>query len=320
MRVYIFISIKLSQTIKYLEFLSLTDAKTHYKSKFDYEPSFGTDSSGGDIVYKILGIESNDEMTRVPSILISKKTRCDQDTDTIEEEPPNAFDTPDEMGNIRNLLQQEELRDIAPSSAPTLRDKMKRIRASSKNLLNKKVTQVKLMSSSGKNYNEPGDVALHESQSDISLYKPVVSLRESAAELGSNILRKVKRSQRPRRQSNDGVGMATLLVRSMMAAPSLDSIAENADVATAAGPLKPTIDANDSGSMISLPTKKHHHPHIENKLNISVGDSIIDLKASDGNLSSGVSMSSATMSESSSDDDEILGDEVVMIDADTISM
>lgn len=281
----------------------MTDAKK-YKSKFDYEAN----TSGGDIVYKILGIDSNEGMTRVPSILISKKTRCDPDADAIEEEPSNDFDTPDEMGNLRNLLEQEDLRGDEPVSTPTLRDKMKRIRTSSKNLLNKKVTQVKSMSSSSKN-----DGSMHESQSDISLYKPSVSLRESAAELGSNILKKVKRSHITRRPSNDGVGMATLLVRSMMAAPSLDSIAENADTPSATG-----IGAQNSGSMVSLPTKKHHRPHIENKLNISVGDSIIDLKSSDGNLSSGVSVSSAT-SETSESDEE-LNDEVVMIDADTISM
>lgn len=293
----------------------MTDAEKHYKSIFDYDPSFATDRCGGDIVYKILGIESNEEMTRVPSILISKKIRCDQDADVIEEEPSNDFEVPDEMGNLRNLLQQEDLRGNEPLSTPTLRDKMKRIRTSSKNLLNKKVTQIK------SNKIDESNVRMHESQSDISLYKPSVSLRESAAELGSNILRKVKRSHRTGRQP-DGVGMATLLVRSMMAAPSLDSIAENADATTSdSGPLKPAIDAKDSGSMISLP--KHHHTHIENKLNISLGDSIIDLKASDGNLSSCVSMSSATISESSSEDDEddeLLEDEVVMIDADTISM
>lgn len=316
-----FYAIKFRQTIKYLEFLSLTDAKS--KSIFDYDPSFGTDSDGGDIVYKILGIEPNEETARVPSILISKKTRRDQDVDGIEEDPPNTFDTPDEMETLKNLFQQEDSRDVGTSSAPTLRDKMKRIRNSSKNLLNKKVTQVKLMSSSNNN-NDSDDGSMHESHSDISLYKPVVSLRESAAELGSNILKKVKRTQlKSRRQSNDGVGMATLLVRSMMTTPSLDSIAENTDASTATGPLKPSLDAKDAGSMVSLPTKKHHHPHIENKLNISVGDSIIDLKACDGNLSSGVSMSSATASETSSDDEEEmseLGDEVVMIDADTISM
>lgn len=273
----------------------MSDAKKHYKSKFDYDAN----TSGGDIVYKILGIDSNEGMTRVPSILINKKTRCDQDADAIEEEPSNDFGTSDEMGNLRSLLEQEDSRGDEPLTAPTLRDKMKRIRTTSKNLLNKKVTQVKLMSSSSRN-DGLKDGLMHESQSDISLYKPSVSLRESAAELGSNILKKVKRTQRPRRPSNDGVGMATLLVRSMMTAPSLDSIAENADTTSVTG--------------------SHHHPHVENKLNISVGDSIIDLKASDdGNLSSGVSVSSATLSETSSDDDEEVG-EVVMIDADTISM
>lgn len=307
------------KTIKYLEFFSLNDAKN--KSIFDYDPSFGADSSGGDIVYKILGIESNEDVARAPSILISKKTRRDQDiVDVIEEEPPQD----EQMENLRNLFWQEDSRDAGLVNAPSLRNKMKRIKSSSKSLLNKKITQVKLMSGSNNNTSyDSDDPSLHESQSDISLYKPVVSFRETAAELGSNILRKVKRTHRKSKQkTNDGVGMATLLVRSMMAAPSLDSIAENADVPV--GSLQSKTDAKDSDSTASLQTvKKHpHHPHIENKLNISVGDSVIDLKASDGYLSSGVSVSSATISETSSEEDELseLGDEVVMIDADTISM
>lgn len=312
------------QTIKYLESFSLTEAKQNNQSIFDYDPSFAMDTSGGDIVYKILGIESNEEIARAPSILISKKMRRDPDmADVIEEEPPQ-----DEMENLRNLFQQEDSRDARAANKPSLRNKMKRIKASSKSLLNKKVTQVKLMSGSNNNSgNDSDDPSLHESQSDISLYKPAVSFRESAAELGSNILRKVKRSRRKSKEkSSEGVGMATLLVRTMMAAPSLDSIAENADVPV--DTRKPTADAKDSISISSMQTVKrhpHHHPHIENKLNITVGDSVVDLKdlkASDGYLSSGVSISSATISETTSEEDELseLGDEVVMIDADTISM
>lgn len=307
----------LRQTIKYLEFLSYQ----HNESKFDYDPSFSGHSSGGDIVYKILGIEQNEAMHRAPSIIISKKLRRDQESDVenIIEEETDALGPPDELENLKNLFKQEELRDVPLHTPANIRNKMKRITSSSKNLLNKKVTQVKLMSSSRHNLDE---ISLHESHSDITLYKPAKSsLRESAAELGSNIIKKVKRTQKYGR--TEGVGMATLLVRSMMAAPSLESIAENSDLTAASGALRPeSKHAIESSSMISLPTKKHHHPHIENKLNISVGDSIIDLKATDGNLSSGVSMSSITISESSSEEDDYsdLGDEVVMVDADTISM
>lgn len=117
--------------------------------------------------------------------------------------------------------------------------------------------------------------------------------------------------------------MATLLVRSMMAGPSLDSIAENADTIQmkySPNPLR-RFEYDEPGSLVGSPPKKHHHSH-ENKLNITLGDSIVDLNAS--NVSStNVSMTSLTFSESSSEVDEYSDDEendVVMIDADTISM
>lgn len=296
--------------------MSLSDA-TLYESKFDYDP-FSKISSGGDIVYKILGIEQNETMSRAPSIIISKKVRQNQDVDMIEEET-DALGPPDELEYLQNLFKQEERRG---SHTSNIRNKMIRITTSSKNALNKKVNSLKLVHSSS----TEDESGLHESQSDISLYKPATH-RDSAADVSSNIIKKVKRSQaKYAKASSDGVGMAALLVRSMMAAPSLESIAENSDPKIMPSALKPieNSDRGNSSSLISLTTKKHHHHHhVENKLNISFGDSIIDLKASDGNLSSGVSMSSITMSETSSEDEECeseLGDEVVMIDADTISM
>ncbi|XP_055305715.1 C2 domain-containing protein 5 isoform X2 [Sitodiplosis mosellana] len=307
------------QTVKYLEFLALSDA-TRNDSIFDFDPSFSAHPSSGDIVYKILGIEPDETMTRAPSIIISKKVRQNQEVDVIEEET-DGLGPPDELETLSNLLKQEESRDDVPNH----RNAMKRISSSSKSLLNKKVTSIKLM-----NTEHDDMTAMHESQSDMSLYKPAVSFRDSAAELGSNIIKKVKRSQAKlqSRPSNDGVGMTTLLVRSMMAAPSLESIAENSDP-TSPSSLKPISRSDVGNSMTSLhSSKKHHygpnHHHVENKLNISVGDSIIDLKAAttEGNLSCGVSMSSIIISETSSEDDDgsELGDEVVMIDADTISM
>lgn len=295
----------------------MSDAKSHYESKFDFDP-FDVDSSGGDIVYKILGIEPNETMTRAPSIIISKKVRQNQDADVIEEEELEALGPPDQLENLKNLLKQEELRDHG-SPTPAVRNKMKRITASTKNLLTKKTNSIRLI------HPTTDRPSMHESQSDISLYKPVTSIRDSAAELSSNIIKKVKKSHAKYvKSSSDGVGMAALLVRSMMAAPSLDSIAENADQSSnAPSALKPIskCDIGNASSLTSLPTKKHHHSD-GNKLNISVGDSIIDLKGFDGNLSPAVSMSSITISETSSEDDDCseLGDEVVMIDADTISM
>lgn len=298
----------------------MSDTKRN-DSIFDFDPTFCTHSSGGDIVYKILGIEPDETISRAPSIIISKKMHQNQDVDVIEEEP-DALGPPDELENLKYLLRQEDLRD-AEMHTSNLRHKMKRISSSSKNLLNKKVNAIKLLHTTSGEGKDDG--LLHESQSDISLYRPAMNFRDSAAELGSNIMKKVKGSHS--KHSREGVGMATLLVRSMMAAPSLDSIAENADqTPNSLQPISKS-DAMNLSSLISLPTKKHQHPHphVENKLNISVGDSIIDLKATDGNISSGVSMSSVSgTSETSTDDDDgsefELGDEVVMIDADTIGM
>lgn len=315
-----FVTFICRQTLRYLEFLSLVDAKNQYESKFDYDP-FDTHSSGGDIVYKILGIEPDQTISRAPSIILSKKVRREIQDNTIEEEP-DALGPPNELESLKHLFKQEESRDDILHT-PHAQTKMQKITSSSKSLLAKKMQALKLMHHSSSTEHE--DSPLHESESDISLYKPVVSLRESANELGSNIIKKVKHTKaKYGRPTTDGVGMATLLVRSMMTAPSLDSIAENADIENMAPTSMKSLsksDFVDLGSMIQLPTKKQQH--FENKLNISVGDSIIDLKATDGNLSSG--MSSITVSESSSEDDDDeecseLGDEVVMIDADTISM
>lgn len=304
-----------------MEFLAQSDAKRN-DSIFDFDPSFSANPPSGDIVYKILGIEPDETMTRAPSIIISKKVRQNQEADNaIDDEKADALGPPDELEKLRNLLQQEDARDDVPNH----RHAMKRISSSSKSLLNKKVTSIKLMNTEQDDKN-----MMHESQSDISLYKPAVSFRDSAAESGSNVVKKVKRPQAKLhpRPTVDGAGMTTLLARSMMsmmAAPSLESIAENSDP-TAPSSLKPMLRSDMGNSMTSLHTRKHlhgPHHHVENKLNISVGDSIIDLKGTaEENLSCGVSMSSIAISETSSEDDDAseLGDEVVIIDADTISM
>lgn len=307
--------------MKYLEFLAQSDAKRN-DSIFDFDPSFSANPPSGDIVYKILGIEPDETMTRAPSIIISKKVRQNPDADALDEEKADALGPPDEMEKLKNLLQQEDSRDDVPNH----RHAMKRISSSSKSLLNKKVTSIKLMNTEQDDKN-----VMHESQSDISLYKPAVSFRDPTAETGSNVMKKVKRPQpklHPRPTTDGGAGMTTLLARSMMsmmAAPSLESIAENSDP-TAPCSLKPMLRSDVANSMTSLHSRKHLHGpfhHVENKLNISVGDSIIDLKGTaEDTLSCGVSMSSIVISETSSEDDDgsELGDEVVIIDADTISM
>lgn len=291
----------------------MSDAKRNSDSKFDFDP-FNKNPTTGDIVYKILGIEADDTMSRAPSIIINKKQRKDTNCDRIEEEYDSS--TPnDELDTFKHLFEQEELRGAYETQNAKLRNKMKKITSQSKLAINKKMNSLKFMHSTS---SEQDDLSLHESYSDISLYKPSLPLRHSAAELGASILKKVKRPKSSK-ADNDGVGMAALLVRSMMAAPSLDSIAENADTINAKPHSPKIIPAFDS------PLRKHRHHHAENKLNISVGDSIVDLNASTSNASSAnVSMSSLTITESSvSEDSDFDGDEdneVVMIDADTISM
>lgn len=298
----------------------MSNAKRPNESKFDYDP-FVSQPTSGDIVYKILGIEQDEIMARSPSIILSKNMRKDLDPNCeLIEEEMDVITPAGELDNLKNLLQQEDLRDgdLPPK---TIRRKMKKIKSSSKNLLSKKMNSLKTISSFG---SELDNSSMHGSHSDISLYKPSTSL----AEFGSTIIKKVKRSkQKYNRSSSDGVGMAALLVRSMMAAPtsSLDSIAENTSEPVHSSKRMSHMDATDSGSMLSLPTNKHHKHHVENKLNLCVGDSIIDLKASDSNLSSNASMSSPSISESSSEEEEDTRSEVadggvVMIDADTISM
>lgn len=320
---------KTSQTIKYLEFLTLSVAKRGNQSKFDFDPFSPDPIADGDIVHKILGIEMKETMSRSPSIILNKKMRKDQDAnyEMIEEEM-DVITPSGQLENLKSLLEQEDLRDEQIMKSKI--SKMKRLKSTSKNILNKKINSIKLLRSQSSNQD---DKSLHESQSDIALYRRAPSLRTSAVEIGANIIRKVKTPKASNsRTSNDGVGMATLLVRSMMAAPSLDSIAENSD------PMKSTphtpksnvhLGTSSSGSMASLRSNKSHHSHhshhhVENKLNICVGDSLVDLKASDSNLSSNVSNSSQSISESSSDEEdirsEIADSEVVMIDADTISM
>lgn len=289
----------------------MSDAKRNSDSKFDFDP-FNKNPTTGDIVYKILGIEADDTMSRAPSIIINKKQRKDTNCDRIEEEYDPS--TPnDELDTFKHLFEQEELRGAYETQNAKLRNKMKKITSQSKLAINKKMNSLKFMHSTS---SEQDDLSLHESYSDISLYKPSLPLRHSAAELGASILKKVKRP-RSSKADSDGVGMAALLVRSMMAAPSLDSIAENADTINAKPHSPKIISAFDS------PLRKHRHHHAENKLNFSVGDSIVDLNATSNVSSTNVSTSSLITESSESEETDFDGDEdneVVMIDADTISM
>lgn len=306
------------QTLKYLEFLTLSDTIKRTESKFDNDTI-----TGGDIVYKILGIDAGED-ARSPSIIINRKSRKENAGDeAILDEQHADIDT------LKYLLEQEDFRgEEMHMSNNRLRHKMRKIKNSSKNILNKKMNSFKSMRS---NSREGGDeLSLTESQSysDFTLYSPAASLRGSTSDIGAGLIKRVQRTK-PKISNipptNDGVGMTTLLLRSLMAAPSLDSIAENHDLPTASTSQTASIVSNrHNDSLSSLPTAKR--PHIQNKLKLTLGDSIIDLKASDSNLSStNASLSSTTVSSSSeNEEDEDCSDinenDVVLIDADTISM
>lgn len=307
------------QTLKYLEFLAMSDTIKRSESKFDNDTI-----TGGDIVYKILGIEAGED-TRSPSIIINRKSRKENSGDDAHHEEQHA-----DIDTLQYLLEQEDFRgEEARMSNNRLRHKMQKIKNSSKNILHKKMNSLKSIRSSSHEGGDDKSLTESQSYSDFTLYSPAASLRSSAADIGASLVKRVKRTK-PKivggiAATNEGVGMTTLLVRSLMAAPSLDSIAENHDLPTTSTSRGATIASNrHTDSLTSLPTTKR--AHIQNKLKLTLGDSIIDLKASDSNLSStNASMSSCTVSSSSENEDDddcsdINENDVVLIDADTISM
>lgn len=163
------------------------------------------------------------------------------------------------------------------------------------------------------------DVELQQKRTEIILYSPPQSIRNSVADISSGIIKRVKRTKpKYQRSTTEGVGMTALLVRTLMTAPSLDSIAEHTDNDLPTTVLLP----KKSESLINLPTRKFGSEKPQLKVP-NLSESSNEIKASDSNLSSNYSVSSCTMTSSSEDDDELLNPhrkEVVLIDADTISM
>lgn len=295
------------QTRKYLEFITSTNK---CKSKFDSDPF--SSSAEGDIVYKILGI---DEKTN-PNIILSTGKKPD-DIKLTEVNSQIAQD--DDFEQLKFLLRQEDLRG-EPSIAG-LKKKMKRIRKTSKNLLTRQMSSLKskLSSESQENY-DAADTESLQKQTEIILYSAPSSIRSSVADIGSGIIKRVKRNKpKYQRSSTEGVGMTALLVRTLMTAPSLDSIAEHTDSNNDL-PLTTPL-RKKSESLVDLPRKLAAENRLLKAPNIS--ESSNEMKASDSNLSSNYSMSSMTMTSSSDEDDESNSPrrkEVVLIDADTISM
>lgn len=296
----------------------MSDTAKRSESKFDNDTI-----TGGDIVYKILGIDASND-ARSPNIIINHKSRREIGTsadDMMHDEQRMDVDA------LKYLLEQEEFRgQDPPITNNRLRHKMRKIKNSSKNMLNKKINSLKLIRPNGpEGAIDEQTLTESHSHSDFTFYQPSSSLLGSTSDVSGG----VKHMKRPKPKTappNEGVGMTTLLVRSLMAAPSLDSIAENHDLDTTSTARVPSIaSVRHTDSLLSLPTTKR--PHTQNKLKLSMGDSLIDLKASDSNMSSAnASISSCTVSSSSENEEEeddgsdINDNDVVLIDADTISM
>lgn len=316
----------LRQTRKYLEFLQMSDMiKSSSQSKFD------NDTIGrGDIVYKILGFDdkTNDKS---PKLLIDHKSRKALIGNEKMIESSSELNL-QEIGKLRHLLQQEDARYHHSKTTERSGFGMKKVKDVSKELINKKLNAFKAMrtNSSSQESSEP-----IETKNNFTIYTPTSSLRSSATDLGARIKRVRRTKPKYGSSSNEGAGMTTLLVRSLMAAPSLDCISENADN-TRKPSLMPSERTDSLASLPTLPTTSAIPGHRRrNKLNLTLGDSLIDLKASDSNVSSNAvtSCEESSLSEEEQEEEESEYDEsekrsiqsnenneVVLIDADTINM
>lgn len=303
---------KYYRQLKYLEFLTRSDAAPRSESKFDSE-TFNTNP--GDIVYKILGITPNDHSR----IVINKKSKKYDSQDTIFEEEPT-----EDIENLKILLEQEDNRGRKAKNM--LKQKMKRIGNSSKNMLSKRMQGIR--SRDDDDNSSLGGSLLSDSLSELSLRCSTSSLRSSVSDI-RGILKKgipVGQKQQPpkyHRSSSDGVGMAALLVRSMMAAPSLDCITESHDTPKSSPTTK--VDNPKSESLCNLrakPSKKDVAYFQKPQIHLTSTGS--DLKISDSNLSSTMSLSSCTLSSTSdaeeSESEEVTQNDIVLVDADTVSM
>lgn len=268
--VFIFNNVSHKRQLKYYEFLTQTDLCTvAVDSKFDIDKF---SPSSGDIISKMFGL-STDKNT---NIILNKKS------------------VKNDLDKLKRQLEQEDGRGEISKTA--LRRKLRKIGKSSKNLLSCQKHKIKNL-----------DTELTGSTSDIYRVSPTSSLKNSLTDLRGKIKQGIRLGGKHKyqRSKSCGVGMATLLVRSMMAAPSLDCIDE--------APGK-----NDPSASLLKP--------------IDLGSA--SLKISDSNLSSNFSGSTCTMSSTSDNNDEeeeeedefseseaaIIDNETVLVDADTVSM
>lgn len=309
----------------------MTDAIKASQSKFDNDTV-----SRGDIVYKILGIDEV-KGERSPNIVINHKHRKLIGDDRIVESASDS--NLQDFDKLRHLLQNEDARYHQSSLSAVNRPKLaiRKIKDASKELINKRMNALRNLRSNSSSQDStdapPSDASL-----DFTVYNLKSSTRFSTSDLGATIKRVKRTKSKYSSAPTEGGGMTTLLVRSLMAGPSLDCIAESNDLELGAR-RKSLTPANRTDSLASLPTLATtptavsepplaaHTQRKRNKLQLTLGDSLIDLKASDSNVSSNAVTSCEESSLSEEEEDDSDGrslrsndNEVVLIDADTISM
>lgn len=195
----------------------------------------------------------------------------------------------EELQDFKSLISQEDLRGNEPKTG--LLNKMKKFKNSSKNLLN--------IGSSKPQVQE--ELQSEADPSDFYEYTPVRTAKSVASEIKDMFKSGFKRSP-SQRDCAAGTGMTTLLVRTIMASPQ---------------PIPITDDTATGGqSKIDAHNNAHNNAH-------GLANMPTTIMASEGNLSSKLTDSTYSMTSSSEDVEQISDAEtndVVLIDADTVSM
>lgn len=300
-----------NRQLKYLEFLNDGNNPDNF-SKFD---AHNYPSSSGDFVYKILGInQPNATNTKSTSIVLNKKIRKQEKLsdahDVIPEEPI------EQLENVKILVAQEDNR--RENFKERLGVGIKKMGKTSKNILRQKGNLFKRNSQTD---DVPQDGSLTRAPS-------TTSLRASLTDIKGILKKTVSSKPKFQRSSSDGAGMAALLVSSMIAAPSLDRISEAHD-SPKSSPSKSV--EHKSESLFNLPTTKSRKSENNIFLKSQSKDrpiEIIEMRTSDSNLSSILSISTGSASSSSCNDEDDLSEdeedltknEIVLVDADTVSL
>lgn len=278
--------------LKYLEFLNDGNKPDNF-SKFDAQ---NYPSNTDEVVYKILGINQPNANSKTTSIVLNKKIKkSDKLSSTqqiiLEEEPVEPLE------NLKILVAQEDNR--RENFKERLGIGLKKMGKTSKNILRQRGNPFKR--------SKTEDSSRDGSMTNISRAVSTTSLRASLTDIKGILKKTVSSKSKYQRSTSDGAGMAALLVSSMMAAPSLDCISEIHD------PPK-TFTKSVKSEVMEKPCGP-----IE----------LAGMRTSDSNLSSNLSTTSCSASSSSDDgdgddisedEDDVTKSEVVLVDADTVSL